>query len=324
MGCKILGTGSCLPSTILTNTELATQYNLETSDAWIQERTGICRRHIIGPGETTDTLATRAAQRALQAAQLDASQLDMIICATTTPTYTFPSVAILVHKALGCRPIPAFDIQAVCAGFPYALTLAHHALLAGSARTVMVIGAETMSALLDWTDRRTCVLFGDGAGALIIQTQEGGGAADDSGILATYTCADGTHWDKLYTSGGPSSSRTCGTILMNGSEVFKHAVEAMSTSMTHLLNQANIPLQSVDWFVPHQANKRILDAVCKRMGIDPQKMVSTIAQHANTSSASIPLALDTYVQRKLIQPGQLVLFTAMGAGFTWGCVLIRW
>ncbi len=313
----ILGTGSALPVRRVTNDELAE--TVDTSDAWIVERTGIRARYIAGDGETTATLATDAARRALAAAGMDASAVDLIILATATPDQTFPASATKVQALLGIDDCVAFDVAAVCSGFLYALSVAESMIRAGSAATALVIGAETFSRILDWDDRGTCVLFGDGAGAVVL------GAADDGrGILASKLHADGRHNQLLYVDGGPSTTGTVGKVRMVGPAVFKHAVTNLATVLTETLAAAGLTTADVDWVVPHQANARILDATAKKLGLDPAKVVVTVDQHANTSAASVPLALDVAVRDGRIKPGDLVILEAMGGGFTWGAAAIRW
>ena len=314
----VLGTGSVLPTRIVTNAELAE--TVDTSDAWIIERTGIRQRHIAGEGETTATLATAAARRAIEASGLAVQDIDLIIVATTTPDNTFPSVATLVQSNLGIDDCVAFDVQAVCSGFLYALSVADSMIVAGAARRALVIGAETMSRLLDWEDRSTCVLFGDGAGAVVLAAEENG----TRGILAHRLHADGRHRDLLYVDGGPSTTGTVGKLKMKGREVFRHAVANLANVLTETLDAAGLDVTDVDWVVPHQANQRILEGTAKKLNLDPARVVVTVDRHANTSAASIPLALDIAVRDGRIQPGQLVVLEAMGGGFTWGAVAIRW
>ncbi len=312
----IKGTGSALPVRRVANAELAEQ--VDTSDAWIVERTGIRFRHLAGEGETTATLATDAAQRALDAAGIGADQVDLIILATATPDQTFPASATKVQTALGISDCIAFDVAAVCSGFLYALTVAENMIRAGSAKTALVIGAETFSRILDWEDRATCVLFGDGAGAVVLQAEQG-----DAGILATRLHADGRHNQLLYVDGGPSTTGTVGKLRMRGSEVFRHAVTNLASVMTEVLDLAGIAAADIDWVVPHQANARILDATARKLGLDPAKIIVTVDQHANTSAASVPLALDVAVRDGRIKPGDLIVLEAMGGGFTWGACVAR-
>ncbi len=317
----VVGTGSYLPARILTNDELARM--VDTSDEWIVQRTGIRERHIAAEGELTSDLATNAARRALESAGLTPADIDLIIVATTTPDRTFPATAVAVQTKLGMTHGAAFDIQAVCSGFVYGLTTADSMMKAGLARRALVIGAETMSRLLDWTDRTTCVLFGDGAGAVVLAREEG----DDpeaSGVLAARLRSDGRHQDKLYADGGPSSTGTVGHLRMEGKEVFRHAVGMITDVIEDSFALTGMTADSIDWFVPHQANIRIIDASAKKLGIADEKVVRTVALHGNTSAASIPLALSVAVSDGRIRKGDIVLLEAMGGGFTWGAVLVRW
>ena len=313
----ILGTGSALPARRVSNAELAE--TVDTSDEWIVERTGIRSRYIAGAGETTATLAADAARRALTAAGIDASAIDLIILATATPDQTFPASATKVQAMLGINDCVAFDVAAVCSGFLYALSVAESMIRAGSARMALVIGSETFSRILDWDDRGTCVLFGDGAGAVVL-----GAAEDGRGVLATRLHADGRHNDLLYVDGGPSTTGTVGKVRMKGREVFRHAVTNLANVLTETLDAAGLTVADVDWVVPHQANARILDATAKKLGLDPAKVVVTVTEHANTSAASVPLALDTAVRDGRIKAGDLVVLEAMGGGFTWGAAVVRW
>ncbi len=313
----ILGTGSSLPVRRVSNAELAE--TVDTSDEWIVERTGIRARYIAGDGETTATLATEAAQRALDAAGVDASAIDLIVLATATPDQTFPASATKVQAMLGINDCVAFDVAAVCSGFLYALSVAESMIRAGSATTALVIGSETFSRILDWEDRGTCVLFGDGAGAIVL-----GAAEDGRGVLAAKLHADGRHNQLLYVDGGPSTTGTVGKLRMEGPAVFKHAVTNLANVLTETLTVAGLTSADVDWVVPHQANARILDATARKLGLDPAKIVVTVDQHANTSAASVPLALDVAVRDGRIKPGDLVVLEAMGGGFTWGAAVIRW
>jgi 3-oxoacyl-[acyl-carrier-protein] synthase III len=312
----IIGTGSALPARRVSNAELAE--TVDTSDEWIVERTGIRFRHIAGDDETTATLGTLAASRALVAAGLDASEVDLIILATATPDQTFPASATKVQAALGITDCIAFDVAAVCSGFLYALTVADSMIRSGSAKTAIVIGSETFSRILDWEDRTTCVLFGDGAGAVVLRGQ--GGAA---GILATRLHADGRHNGLLYVDGGPSTTGTVGKVRMKGSEVFRHAVTNLASVMREVLAETGHEASDVDWVVPHQANARILDATARKLGLPADKVVLTVDVHANTSAASVPLALDVAVRDGRIKPGDLVVLEAMGGGFTWGAAICR-
>ena len=312
----ILGTGSALPARRVTNAELSE--TVDTSDEWIVERTGIRARYIAGAGETTATLAADAARRALDAAGVDASDIDLIVLATATPDQTFPSSATKVQALLGIDDCVAFDVAAVCSGFLYALSVAENMIRGGSAKTALVIGSETFSRILDWEDRGTCVLFGDGAGAVVL-----GVAEDGRGVLASRLHADGRHNELLYVDGGPSTTGTVGKLRMKGREVFRHAVNNLANVLTETLGAAGLSVDDVDWVVPHQANARILDATAKKLGLDPAKVVVTVAEHANTSAASVPLALDTAVRDGRIKAGDLVVLEAMGGGFTWGAAAVR-
>jgi len=313
----IIGTGSALPPRRVTNAELAER--VETTHEWIVERTGIEARHIAADGETTATLATEAARKALAAAGVEASQIGLIVLATATPDQTFPASATRVQTALGINDCIAFDVQAVCTGFLYALSIADNMLKGGMADHALVIGSETFSRILDWEDRATCVLFGDGAGAVVLRAED----TQDRGILATRLHADGRHSDLLYVDGGVSTTGTVGKLRMKGKEVFRHAVVNLAEVMGEVLGAAGHTSAEVDWVVPHQANKRILDATAKKLGLDPQKVIVTVDQHANTSAASVPLALDTAVRDGRIKPGDLIVLEAMGGGFTWGAALVR-
>ncbi len=316
---RIVGTGSALPPRRVTNAELAKR--VETTHEWIVERTGIEARHIAGEGETTATLATEAARKALAAAGIGAEKIGLIVLATATPDQTFPASATKVQSALGIDDCIAFDVQAVCTGFLYALSVADNMLKGGMADHAIVIGAETFSRILDWEDRATCVLFGDGAGAVVLSAEEG---ADDRGILATRLHADGRHNDLLYVDGGPSTTGTVGKLRMKGKEVFRHAVTNLAAVLGETLEAAGRSISEIDWVVPHQANKRILDATAKKLGLDPAKVIVTVDQHANTSAASVPLALDTAVRDGRIRPGDLLVLEAMGGGFTWGAAVVRY
>ncbi|OQW78110.1 MAG: 3-oxoacyl-ACP synthase [Proteobacteria bacterium ST_bin14] len=313
----ITGTGSALPVRRVSNAELAE--TVDTTDDWIVERTGIRFRHLAGDGETTATLATGAARAALAAAGLDASAIDLIVLATATPDQTFPATATKVQAALGIHDCVAFDVAAVCSGFLYALHVADSLIRTGAARRALVIGAETFSRILDWEDRTTCVLFGDGAGAIVLEGQEGG----DRGILYSRLHADGRHNELLYVDGGPSTTGTVGKLRMKGREVFRHAVVNLAAVMEEVLASANLTPGDVDWVVPHQANARILDATARKLGLPGEKVIMTVDQHANTSAASVPLALDVAVRDGRIQRGDLLVLEAMGGGFTWGAALVR-
>lgn len=301
----------------VSNAELAE--TVDTTDDWIVERTGIRFRHLAGDGETTATLATGAARAALAAAGLDASAIDLIVLATATPDQTFPATATKVQAALGINDCVAFDVAAVCSGFLYALHVADSLIRTGAARRALVIGAETFSRILDWEDRTTCVLFGDGAGAIVLEGQEGG----DRGILYSRLHADGRHNELLYVDGGPSTTGTVGKLRMKGREVFRHAVVNLAAVMEEVLASANLTPGDVDWVVPHQANARILDATARKLGLPGEKVIMTVDQHANTSAASVPLALDVAVRDGRIQRGDLLVLEAMGGGFTWGAALVR-
>jgi 3-oxoacyl-[acyl-carrier-protein] synthase-3 len=318
----VLGCGAYLPERVLTNAELAEK--VDTSDEWIVQRTGIHERHIAADGEYTSHLATKAAQAALDNAGLTADQIDLIVLATSTPDHTFPATAVQVQAALGMTHGVAFDLQAVCSGFVFAVATADNFLRGGSAKRALVIGAETFSRILDWSDRGTCVLFGDGAGAIVLEAQEGWGTSADRGVLTTHLRSDGRHKHKLYVDGGPSTTQTVGHLRMEGREVFKHAVGMITGVIIDAFNASGTGADNVDWFVPHQANKRIIDASAHKLHIAPQKVVMTVDRHGNTSAASIPLALATAVADGRIQKGHLVLLEAMGGGFTWGSALLRW
>ncbi|HMM13457.1 MAG TPA: beta-ketoacyl-ACP synthase III [Parvibaculum sp.] len=318
----VMGCGSYLPERRVTNDDLAKM--VDTTDEWIVERTGIHERHIAAEGELTSHLALKAARAAIADAKIDAQEIDMIVLATTTADNTFPATAVTVQAELGLHHGAAFDVQAVCSGFVYALSIADTFIRCGQAKTVLVIGAETFSRLLDWTDRTTCVLFGDGAGAVVLRAAEGEGTTADRGILTSHLHSDGRYKEKLYVDGGPSSTGTVGHVRMEGREVFRHAVINISDTINEALEATGLKAADIDWFVPHQANKRILDGTAKRIGLPPEKVVITVGQHGNTSAASVPLALDTAVRDGRIKRGDLVLLEAMGGGFTWGSVLLRW
>lgn len=318
----VCGAGGYLPERILSNGELAKM--VDTSDDWIVERSGIRERHIAADGEMTSDLALAAARRALANAGVNASEVDLIVLATATPDQTFPATATKVQAALGITRGAAFDIQAVCTGFVYALAIADNFITAGQFRCALVIGAETFSRILDWQDRGTCVLFGDGAGAVVIKAGPSTGTLSDRGILTTHLYADGRHHDLLYVDGGPSSTGTTGHLRMNGREVFKHAVTNMSDAVNEALAATGLRAGDIDWIVPHQANKRIIDATARKLGIPPEKVVQTVGLHGNTSAASIPLALSCAVGDGRIKKGNLVLMEGMGGGFTWGSALVRW
>jgi len=318
----ITGCGGYLPETVLTNNDLAKI--VDTSDEWIFERTGIRERHIAAEGELTSDLGTAAAKLALERAQTDARDIDLILLATATPDNTFPASAVTIQSNLGIHHGAAFDLQAVCSGFVYALATADNFLKAGQFKRALVIGAETFSRILDWEDRSTCVLFGDGAGAVVLEATKINGSGTDRGIIKTEIRSDGQHRDKLYVDGGPSATGTVGHLRMHGREVFRHAVTNISDIIQETLAGTNFTARDVDWFVPHQANKRILDGTARKIGLEPEKVVMTVEQHANTSAASIPLALNTAIEDGRLQEGNLVLMEAMGGGFTWGAVLARW
>jgi 3-oxoacyl-[acyl-carrier-protein] synthase-3 len=313
----IIGTGSALPPRRVTNAELAE--TVDTDDQWIVERTGIRARHIAGDGETTATLATEAASKALASAGVAAADIGLIVLATSTPDQTFPASATLVQAALGIDDCIAFDVQAVCTGFLYALSVADNMIKGGMADHALVIGSETFSRILDWEDRASCVLFGDGAGAVVLKAEEG-----ERGILASRLHADGRHNQLLYTDGGPSTTRTVGKLRMKGKEVFRHAVTNLAAVLGETLAAAGHNADEIDWVVPHQANKRILDATAKKLGLDPAKVIVTVDQHANTSAASVPLALDVAVRDGRIKRGDLIVLEAMGGGFTWGAAVVRY
>jgi 3-oxoacyl-[acyl-carrier-protein] synthase III len=319
---QIVGTGAYLPARAVTNEELSR--TVDTSHEWIIQRTGIEQRHIAAEGEMTSDLACAAAREALQNAGLDAARLDLIIVATTTPDHTFPACAAAVQAKLGADRAVAFDLQAVCSGFVYALAVADNFVKAGQADSVLVIGAETFSRLLDWNDRRTCVLFGDGAGAVVLRAEEGTGTVFDRGVLATLLGSDGRHYGDLYVDGGPSSTGTTGYVRMNGREVFRFAVNALSTATRRVLEIGGLEVDDVDWLVPHQANSRILDAVRRNLGLPEDRMLVTVGRHANTSAASVPLALAEAATAGKLRPNQIVVINAMGGGFTWGAALLRW
>ena len=318
----VIGCGSYLPSRILTNQELA--QSVETTDEWIVQRTGIRERHIAAPGEMTSDLALNAARAALANARIEANSIDLIVLGTSTPDQTFPATAVTVQAALGITRGAAFDLQAVCSGFVYALQVTDSLLRSGAYKRALVIGAETFSRILDWNDRTTCVLFGDGAGALVLEAQEQPGAVSDRGILTTHLRSDGRHRAKLYVDGGPSSTQTVGHLRMEGREVFKHAVAMITDVIEDAFKTTGMTAKDIDWFVPHQANRRIIDGSAKKLGIAPSKVVTTVDRHANTSAASIPLALAVAVKDGRIKPGHLVLLEAMGGGFTRGSALVRW
>lgn len=313
----LLGAGSYLPSHVLSNDELARR--VDTSNEWIVERTGIRERHIAADGEKTSDLAIQAARLALEIAGRTAEDVDLIVVATTTPDLTFPATAARVQAALGVHQGAAFDLQAVCSGFIFALSTADNALVRGQAKTALVIGAETFSRIMDWEDRGTCVLFGDGAGAVVLEAQQ----EAERGVISTFLRTDGRMHDLLFTDGGPSQTQSTGKVRMVGNAVFRQAVEHISGAMLEACARAQVPLDAVDWFVPHQANQRILDGVARKLAIDPAKVVSTVALHGNTSAASVPLALDVAIRDGRVKKGDLVLMEALGGGLTWGAALVR-
>jgi 3-oxoacyl-[acyl-carrier-protein] synthase-3 len=317
----VTGVGGYLPERIVTNEELSTR--VETSDEWIRERTGIRQRRQAADDQPVSDLAVEAAKKALEAAGRTPADVDLIIVATTTPDLTFPAVATIVQRKLGCPIGIAFDVQAVCSGFVYALSVADGFVARNRSKVALVIGAEEMTRLMDWTDRGTCVLFGDGAGAVVVEPQEGEGAITDRGLLGWALRADGTKQDLLYVDGGVSTTRSTGYLRMQGNQVFRHAVVNISEAVVAAAADAGIEVASVDWFIPHQANQRILEGVARRLGIDEAKVISTVAEHANTSAASIPLALDQGLKDGRIKPGQLLLMEAMGGGLTWGACVLR-
>jgi 3-oxoacyl-[acyl-carrier-protein] synthase-3 len=318
----VQGCGSYLPERVVTNEELSK--SVETTDEWIRQRTGICQRHIAAEGEFTSHLAIKASQRALDHAGIDAADLDLIVLATATPDQTFPATATRVQAALGMTKGAAFDVQAVCAGFVYGVSVADSLIRSGLASTALVIGAETFSRILDWEDRGTCVLFGDGAGAVVLRGEQGTGTSSDRGILANALHSDGRHHDILYVDGGPSSTRTTGFLRMEGKEVFKHAVVNMAAVVGEVLEKAGLEARDIDWLVPHQANKRIIDGTGRKLGLPPERVVVTVDRHANTSAASIPLALDVAVKDGRIKKGDLLLLEGIGGGLSWGASLVRW
>ena len=319
---RVIGTGAYLPARVMTNDDLARI--VDTSDAWIVERTGIRERHIAAEGELTSDLASAAARAALVSADLRPASLDLIVVATSTPDHTFPACAAAVQQKLGALRATAFDLQAVCSGFIYALAVAEKFLVTGQARTALVLGAETFSRLLDWRDRTTCVLFGDGAGAVVLRAEQGTGTPFDRGVLATHLGTDGRHYGDLYVDGGPSSTGTTGYLRMNGREVFRHAIQTLTAASQRVLDAAGLTIEDVDWLVPHQANRRILDGVAKRLGIGEDRVLITVDRHANTSAASIPLALAEAAADGRLRADQLLVLNAMGGGFTWGSALVRW
>jgi len=318
----VLGCGAYLPERVLTNAELATK--VDTSDEWIVQRTGIRERHIAAPGECTSDLGLKAAQAALKHAGVDAQSIDLIVLATSTPDNTFPATAVTIQAGLGIHHGAAFDLQAVCSGFVFALATADQYLRSGAFKRALVIGAETFSRILDWNDRGTCVLFGDGAGAVVLDAQDQAGTSADRGILTTHLRSDGRHKMKLYVDGGPSSTQTVGHLRMEGREVFRHAVGMITDVIVDAFNATGTTAEDLDWFIPHQANKRIIDASAHKLHIAPEKVVLTVDKHGNTSAASIPLALNEAVSDGRVKQGDLLMLEAMGGGFTWGSALVRW
>ena len=329
MTSQIVGCGAYLPERVVDNDELSKR--VDTTNEWIFSRTGIRERRIAADGELTSDLAFEASKKALESAGIGADEVDLIVLGTTTPDKTFPATATAVQRMLGLKNGAAFDVQAVCSGFIYSLAVADNFVKAGQARTALVIGAETFSRILDWEDRATCVLFGDGAGAVVLRGSEAEAAGPDGhgrnsarGILSTHLHSDGRYSDLLYVDGGPSSTRIIGHVRMRGREVFRHAVSNLSAVIEEALDANGMQSSDIDWVVPHQANKRILDATVRKLGLPPERVVTTLERHANTSAASVPLALDEAVRDGRVQPGNLVLLEAMGGGFTWGACLIRW
>ena len=318
----VRGVGASLPARRMTNEDMAKI--VDTTDEWIVERTGIKARHIAADDEFTSSLGAAAAKQALVRAGIDPLDIDLIICATATPDRTFPATAVKIQAMLGVSKGAAFDVQAVCSGFVYAMTVADALLKTGQATRALVIGAETFSRILDWTDRGTCVLFGDGAGAIVLEAVPQTGGREDRGILSTRIRSDGRYEDLLYVDGGPGSTKTTGFLRMNGREVFRHAVQKISGVMEETLAATNYAAEEIDLFIPHQANQRILDGVAKKLGVSPSKIVMTLDQHGNTSAASIPLALNTAFEQHRVKEGNLIMMEAMGGGFTWGAVLLRW
>ncbi len=319
---QVAGCGAYLPAEVLSNEDLAAR--VDTSDEWIRKRTGIRQRHIAAEGELTSDLGVEASTEALRQAGIAGEDLDLIVCATATPDETFPATATRIQARLGMTQGAAFDVQAVCSGFIYALAVADNFIRAGQSKKALVVGAETFSRILDWEDRGTCVLFGDGAGAVVLAAGEGKGVAEDRGVLSTHVYSDGRHHDALYVDGGPSSTRTTGLLRMAGREVYRHAVVRMSEAVDAALAANGLKPENIDWLVPHQANLRIIESMAQRLDLPEEQVVMTVDRHANTSAASIPLALAEAASDGRIQPGHLVLVEAMGGGFTWGSALIRW
>ncbi len=318
----VIGCGSYLPEKIVTNSDL--EQLVDTSDEWIIQRTGIRQRHIVADGEVTSDLGLKAAIKALESAKIDPQDIDQIILATSTPDQIFPATAVTIQDRLGIKHGSAFDIQAVCSGFLFALSTADTYIRAGISKRILVIGAETFSRILDWEDRTTCVLFGDGSGAVVLERQANSGTVNNSGILTCQLRSDGSYRDKLFVDGGPSSTQTTGHLRMKGPEVFKHAVGIVTDVIENAFAETNTSVEELDWFIPHQANRRIIDATIKKLKIEPEKVVVTVDKHGNTSAASIPLALDVAVKDGRVKKGDLVMFEALGGGFTWGAILMRW
>lgn len=318
----VSGVGAYLPERLVTNDDLAKI--VDTSDEWIVERSGIRQRHFAADGQLTSDLALEAARAAIADAGIDAQEIDLIVMATTTPDNTFPATATTVQAGLGIHHGAAFDVQAVCSGFVYGISIADNFLKAGQFKKALVIGAETFSRLLDFEDRTTCVLFGDGAGAVVLSAEQGDGTIADRGVLTAHLHSDGRHKEKLYVDGGPSSTQTVGHVRMLGRDVFRHAVVNIADVINEALDATGLTIEDIDWFVPHQANKRILDGTAKRIGLPNEKVVMTVGEHGNTSAASVPLALNAAVKDGRIKKGDLVLLEAMGGGFTWGSALVRW
>lgn len=318
----IRGVGAYLPERVLTNDEISQR--LDTSDEWIQERTGIKSRHIAAEGELTSDLGIKASKSALVRAGIDPIDIDLLICATATPDRTFPSTAVRIQHAIGMTKGAAFDVQAVCSGFVYAMATADNFIRTGQSKRALIVGSETFSRILDWEDRGTCVLFGDGAGAIVLEAQNQQGTNQDRGILASRLRSDGRFEELLYVDGGPSSTQSTGYLRMNGREVFRHAVQKISSVIEETLLASGLSADQIDLFVPHQANARILDGIARKLGVAPDKVIKTLDQHGNTSAASIPLALNQAFEDRKIDEGDLILMEAMGGGFTWGAVLARW
>jgi len=319
---EMIGFGSYLPEKVLTNDDLS--HMVETSDEWIRTRTGIVCRHIAAADESTSVLAEKAVRNALADAKITAQDVDLLILATVTPDNTTPSTAVKIARGIGLRAgVPAFDISAACSGFVYALTLADNMIRLGQVKTAVIVGAECLSRIVDWTDRNTCVLFGDGAGAAVLRACEGHGTKDDAGVLSTCIYADGMHYDDLYTTGGVSTTQNAGFVSMNGKEVFKHAVVSLSEAAENAMKSAGVSKDEVDWLIPHQANIRIVDGVGERLGLAKEKVIVSLDHHGNTSAASIPLALAENRASGCLKKGQLLVLTAMGAGFTWGGAVVR-